>query len=111
MIVHLDTCVLVDALTGPRRLLSRLERTIAAGHVIATSTLVLYEWVRGPRTQDELEDQEALLPAKNAVHSAPRKPRPRRNSIARGAVPGVATCTSPLPPVGSSAARECGRST
>jgi predicted nucleic acid-binding protein len=66
MIVHLDTCVLVEALTGPRRLLSRLERTITAGDVIAASTLVLYEWVRGPRTQDELEDQEALLPAKDA---------------------------------------------
>lgn len=66
MIVHLDTSVLVDALTGPRRLLPGLERTIAARHVIATSTLVLYEWMRGPRTQDELEDQEALLPAKDA---------------------------------------------
>jgi predicted nucleic acid-binding protein len=61
--VHLDTSVLVDALTGPRRSLAPLERTIAAGHVLATSTLVLYEWLRGPRTDDELADQEALLPA------------------------------------------------
>ena len=66
MIVHLDTSVLIDALTGPRRLLPRLERTIAAGHVIATSTLVMYEWRRGPRTQEELDDQESLLPAGDA---------------------------------------------
>ena len=66
MIVHLDTSVLVDALTGSRRLLPRLERTIAAGHVVATSTLVMYEWLRGPRTQDELDDQESLLPAEDA---------------------------------------------
>jgi predicted nucleic acid-binding protein len=66
MIVHLDTSVLIDALTGPRRLLPRLEHTIAAGHVIAASTLVMYEWLRGPRTQEELDDQEALLPANDA---------------------------------------------
>lgn len=61
--VHLDTSVLVDALTGTRRSLGRLERTVAAGHVITCSTLALYEWLRGPRITAELEDQEALLPA------------------------------------------------
>jgi predicted nucleic acid-binding protein len=61
--VHLDTSVLVDALTGPRDSLASVERTVAAGHVLAISTLVLYEWFRGPRTDDELADQEALLPA------------------------------------------------
>jgi predicted nucleic acid-binding protein len=64
--IHLDTSVLVDALTGRRDSLSPLERTIAAGHVLATSTLVLYEWRRGPRTDDELSDQEALIPAASA---------------------------------------------
>jgi predicted nucleic acid-binding protein len=71
MIVHLDTSVLIGALTGPRRLLPHLERTIAAGHVIATSTLVLYEWRRGPRTQEELDDQESLLPADDACAFGP----------------------------------------
>ena len=66
MTIHLDTSVLVDALTGPRHSLAPLERTIAAGHVLAASTLVLYEWLRGPRTDDELADQEALLPAATA---------------------------------------------
>jgi predicted nucleic acid-binding protein len=63
VIVHLDTSVLVDALTGPRRSAGPLEKAIARGHVIATSTLVRYDWRRGPRMPEELEDQEALLPA------------------------------------------------
>jgi predicted nucleic acid-binding protein len=66
MTVHLDTTVLVDALTGSRKSLARLERTVAAGHVIALSTLVLYEWLRGPRTDDDLTVQERLLPAADA---------------------------------------------
>ena len=63
MIVHLDTSVLVDALTGTRRSLAALERAVARGHILAASALVLYEWRRGPRTEEELDDQEALLPS------------------------------------------------
>jgi predicted nucleic acid-binding protein len=69
--VHLDTSVLVDALSGRRDSLPHLERTIAAGHVLGTSTLVLYEWLRGPRTDDELADQEAVLPAAAAREFGP----------------------------------------
>ncbi len=71
MRIHLDTSVLVDALTGTRTSLAALERAVAAGHVLATSTLVLYEWLRGPRTDDELADQEALLPADSVRHFGP----------------------------------------
>jgi predicted nucleic acid-binding protein len=71
MTIHLDTSVLVDALTGPRQSLWALEQTVAAGHVLATSTLVLYEWLRGPRTDEELADQEALLPAAGAREFGP----------------------------------------
>ena len=63
MIVHLDTSVLVDALSGRRRSLAALERTVAAGHAIAMSALIFYEWRRGARTPEELDDQEALLPS------------------------------------------------
>lgn len=66
MIVHLDTSVLVDALTGKRRSLPALERAVGRGHILAVSTLVLYEWLRGPRTDAELDDQEALLPVADA---------------------------------------------
>lgn len=66
MIVHLDTSVLVDALTGARRSLPALERAVGRGHILAMSTLVHYEWLRGPRRQEELDDQEALLPSTDA---------------------------------------------
>ncbi|MGQ0734979.1 MAG: type II toxin-antitoxin system VapC family toxin [Acidobacteriota bacterium] len=71
MTVHLDTSVLVDALTGPRRSLASLERTVGAGHVIAITTLALFEWLRGPRTHDELDDQERLLPSAEARSFGP----------------------------------------
>lgn len=66
MTIHLDTSVLVDALTGSRRSLPRVERAVAAGHVLGLSTLALYEWRRGPRTDDEITHQEWLLPASHA---------------------------------------------
>lgn len=66
MTIQLDTSVLVDALTGPRRSFAPLERAVAAGHVLGMSALVLYEWRRGPRVPDELADQELLLPAAEA---------------------------------------------
>ena len=39
---------------------------MARGHVVATSALALNEWFRRPRTPEELEDQEALLPSTDA---------------------------------------------
>jgi predicted nucleic acid-binding protein len=53
MLVHLDTALLIDAFTGPRRSLPALRRATAAGEVTTFSTLVQYEWLRGPRTDDE----------------------------------------------------------
>ncbi len=65
--VHLDTSVLIDALTGPRRSAPRLRAAIEEGERIQLSTLVLYEWLRGPRTTAELHDQEALFPVETAI--------------------------------------------
>ena len=67
MTVHIDTSALIDALTGPRRSLPQLVRIIEAGNPVAISSLVLYEWLRGPRTRAELAVQEELLPAERAV--------------------------------------------
>jgi predicted nucleic acid-binding protein len=67
VIVHLDTSALIDALTGPRRSLHDLRAIVEQGHRIAVSSLVLFEWLRGPRSRAELEAQEALLPADAAV--------------------------------------------
>jgi predicted nucleic acid-binding protein len=66
-VIHLDTSVLVDALTGPRRSAHTLRRILDSGERIAIATLVLYEWLRGPRQDAELAHQEALLPAAEAL--------------------------------------------
>jgi len=67
VIVHLDTSALVDALTGPRRSLDRLTTLVQEEHRIGVSTIVLYEWLRGPRTPAELAVQEELFPREAAV--------------------------------------------
>lgn len=65
--IHLDTCVLVDALTGPRRSAPALRALIAEGERIAFSSLVLYEWRRGLRRPEELRAQESLFPGADAA--------------------------------------------
>ncbi len=68
MLIHIDTSVLIDAFTGPRRSLRALRRATEAGEVTTFCTLVLYEWLRGPRTELEREavadffDSELLVP-------------------------------------------------
>ena len=71
--IHLDTSVLIDALTGPRRSAAQLRRWIDQHERILLSTLVLYEWLRGPRLQEEIEAQEALFPAATAVPFGPEE--------------------------------------
>ena len=65
--IQLDTSALIDALTGPKRSATLLRRAIEDGERIAVSTIVLYEWLRGPRIREELAAQEALLPREAAV--------------------------------------------
>jgi predicted nucleic acid-binding protein len=67
MIVHVDTSALVDALTGPRRSLDTLIALTREGHRLMLSSIVLYEWLRGPRTRDELAAQEELFPSEAAM--------------------------------------------
>lgn len=71
--IHLDTSVLIDALTGPKRSAPRLRMWIDRRERILVSTLVLYEWLRGPRLREEVEAQEALFPAATAVGFGPRE--------------------------------------
>jgi predicted nucleic acid-binding protein len=70
-LILLDTSVLIDALTGPRRSAAALRAAIERGERILLPTLVLYEWLRGPRRDEELEAQEALFPAATAVSFGP----------------------------------------
>jgi predicted nucleic acid-binding protein len=69
--IHLDTSALVDALTGPRRSLERLIELSEEGHRLTLSTIALYEWLRGPRTHQELTVQENLFPRAAAVPFGP----------------------------------------
>jgi predicted nucleic acid-binding protein len=95
VIVHVDTSALVDALTGPRRSLDTMIRLTEQGERLALSTVVLYEWLRGPRTLAELSAQEELFPREAAVafgaeeaavaarlYSRVRRPRGREIDIA-----------------------------
>jgi len=61
MLVHVDTSVLVDAFSGPRRSLPRLRAATAKGHIVTFSSIVLYEWLRGPRTDSEKEAVDAFV--------------------------------------------------
>src|SRR3954453_7772851 len=65
--IHLDTSALIDALTGTRRSAPALRAAIEAGERVQMSTIVLYEWLRGPRRAAELDDQEALFPRDGAI--------------------------------------------
>jgi predicted nucleic acid-binding protein len=72
-LILLDTSVLVDGLTGPRRSLRALRRAIERGERLVVPALVFYEWLRGPRRPEELADQDALFPAEAAISFGPRE--------------------------------------
>ena len=65
--ILLDTSILVDSLTGTRRSAPALRAVLEQGERIVLCTLVLYEWIRGPRLSEELAAQEALFPSAAAV--------------------------------------------
>ncbi|MBI4246890.1 MAG: type II toxin-antitoxin system VapC family toxin [Candidatus Rokubacteria bacterium] len=69
--IHLDTSVLIDAFTGPKRSAAPLRNAIDAGERIALSAVTLYEWLRGPRLAEEIAAQQGLLPPKTAVPFGP----------------------------------------
>ncbi len=93
--LHLDTSVLIDALTGPKRSAPALRNWIDRRERILLSSIVLYEWLRGPRLPEEIEAQEALFPSALAVpfgaqeaaiaaelHRGLRRPRGRELDLA-----------------------------
>lgn len=93
--IVVDTSILIDALTGPRRSAAALRAAIDRGERMAIPALVLYEWRRGPRIPEELEAQEALFPTEATLpfgpqeasiaaglYSAVRRPRGRELDLA-----------------------------
>lgn len=69
--IVLDTSVLIDSLTGPKRSAPALRDAIEQGERILLPSLVLYEWLRGPRVPAELAAQEALFPSESAMAFGP----------------------------------------
>lgn len=65
--IVVDTSALVDSLTGPRRSAARLRGFLTEGERLVVPALVLYEWWRGPRLEEELTAQEALFPGDAAL--------------------------------------------
>ncbi|HXP86788.1 MAG TPA: PIN domain-containing protein [Bryobacteraceae bacterium] len=63
----LDTSVLIDSLTGPKHSGPSLQRALETPGQVALSVLVIYEWLRGPRTEREIQMQEFLVPASAAI--------------------------------------------
>lgn len=65
--IVVDTSALIDALTGPRRSQPRLLEFIDSGERLLLPTLVLFEWLRGPRLPEEIHVCEELFPQDQAV--------------------------------------------
>ncbi len=47
----------------PQKFFGPLLELLTRDEIVGMSVLVLYEWLRGPRTSLEIHDQETLLPA------------------------------------------------
>ena len=107
-VIHLDTSVLVDALTGPRRSAPALRGVLDQGERIGIATLVLYEWLRGPRREAELLHQEALLRRPRLPFGARRRPCIAELSVGPRARQRLSS-TSAWPHVRGRAVPRCGR--
>jgi predicted nucleic acid-binding protein len=66
-VILLDTSVLIESLTRERLVFADLTRLLERGEMIGLCTIVLYEWLRGPRLPGELATQEALFPSQAAL--------------------------------------------
>ncbi|MFC1791759.1 type II toxin-antitoxin system VapC family toxin [Gemmatimonadota bacterium] len=71
--ILLDTSVLVETLGAGGSLRGALRESIVRGERMALPSLVLFEWLRGPRLSEELEAQEALFPSGEALPFGPEE--------------------------------------
>lgn len=62
MIVHLDTSFLVASIVPPQTSHQDLLKLYERGYRARLSTVVLYEWERGPRTEDQIATCRELFP-------------------------------------------------
>lgn len=71
--ILLDTSVLVEGLGAGGSMRGALREAIARRERMALPSLVLFEWLRGPRLPEELKAQEALFPTEGALPFGPRE--------------------------------------
>ncbi len=69
--IVVDTSALIDSLTGPKRSAAKLRQLVEEGERLVLPSLVLYEWLRGPRLEEELAAQQALFPSEKALPFGP----------------------------------------
>lgn len=65
--IVIDTSVIIDSLSGPKRSAPALRAVIERGERLLIPSLVIYEWLRGPRLAEEFAAQEALFPSVSAL--------------------------------------------
>ena len=65
--IVLDTSVIVDGLSRFGRSSGSLRKALDRGERMLVPALVLYEWLRGPRSPEELAIQEVLFPSVTAI--------------------------------------------
>jgi predicted nucleic acid-binding protein len=66
-VILLDTSVLIGSLTGDQRLAPSLRRAIEEGERLLLPSIVLYDWLRGARSRQEIALQEAVVPSESAI--------------------------------------------
>jgi predicted nucleic acid-binding protein len=77
----------VDAFAGPRRTLPAQNDAVAAGDVLTFSAVVFYEWLRGPRTDEERSIVDSEFEAARVVAFGTREARVAADLFRR--VPGA----------------------
>jgi predicted nucleic acid-binding protein len=66
MTVHLDTSILIETLASPRGVRPLIAAT-ERGDRLEISSVVLYEWLRGPRSPEQRALSDAFFPAESIV--------------------------------------------
>ena len=71
--IVLDTSVLIDALCGDMDSEPAIRAALKRREQLVLPSLVLYEWLRGPRLPREIQTQEDLLPASGSLPFGPEE--------------------------------------
>ncbi|MDX2178472.1 MAG: type II toxin-antitoxin system VapC family toxin [Bryobacteraceae bacterium] len=71
--IVLDTSAVVDCITGKRASYSRLLSLMEGERHLMLPSVALFEWLRGPRNEQEIETQELLFPSSLALYFGPQE--------------------------------------